>query len=295
MMAPRIQDSFDVLGREVRSFAHGGAMLDYISSGGDTLRPLVLIQSAEYPGWPSGDFCALAEQAGFRTISLRRPGFGSLPPAPDIGRQVSLILAFLDGLGGGRSVVVTTGTSNTLGYRLAGKPGVGLTVLANCCFNYDPMAEIRPDWFARSIEHTLTSVTGARMALMGLKSARGIFSKYWVTENFMQKSPGDLEYLERNRELFAEAMDCVHDGLDIHTFLMELRSTLKQDPVLADGCFEGLPVVSVSGMETSETWKAAIRAEAGRVGVPLHFFRSGDALVVHASAGELMALLRQYP
>ena len=284
----------DALGREIRTFTHADMSLDYIACGAEGGRLLVLMQSVEYPGWPSAEFCDMAEAAGFRTVSIRRPGFGRVPAAPDLDRQAALVSAFLGEHGEDQGVIVCSGTSNALGYRLVGKPGVGLTVLANCCFNHDPMAEIRPDWFARSIQQTLSSVTGARLALMGFKSAEGIFGKYWVTENFMQKSPGDLDYLDRNRELFAEAMDCLHVGLDIHTFLLELRGTLKEDPVLTDGCFAGRPVVSISGMETSEAWKAAIRAEAERVGAPLHFFTSGDALVVHASAGEFIDLLQQY-
>lgn len=156
------------------------------------------------------------------------------------------------------------------------------------------MVEIRPDWFARHIEQTLTSMTGARMALMGLKSAQGLFGKFWVTENFMQKSPGDLEYLGKNRELFEGAMDSHSRGLDIHTFIMELRSSLSMDEFLQDGCFEGAPVISINGMENSDRRKAGIQAEADRVGVLLHYVSSGDALVMYQSAGEIMDTLRQY-
>ena len=265
-----------------------------MAQGAEDLSPLVILQSLEYPGWPTQEFCSQAELAGFRTISVRRPGFGRVPPVPDVDQQVALIGAFLEALGRPDIVLVSSGTANPLSYRLARHPQVGLTVLGNCCFNHDPMGEIRPDWFARNMEQTLTSLTGARLALMGLKGAHGIFGKFWVTENFMQKSPGDLDYLQRNRDLFAEAVDSLLEGMDIHTFITELRSTLKEDPFLQDGCFDGVPVLSVSGIENSETWKIGIRAEADRLGVPLHFFQSGDALVVYQSAGELLDLLGCY-
>jgi hypothetical protein len=216
-----------------------------------------------------------------------------VPSLPDIDRQVELIGAFLGQLGDSPAVVATQGTSNTFGYRLARHPQVRLVVLGNCCFNYNPMSEIQPEWFAQHMKQTLTSEAGARLALMGLKSARGIFGKYWVTENFMQKSAGDLDYLRNNRELFAEAMDCMVDGLDIHTFIMELRITLNEDPFLQNGCFNDTPVLAVSGVENSDRWKAAIWAEAERVAAPLHFFPSGDALVLQQSAGDFIDLVRQ--
>lgn len=284
----------DPLTRDIHEFTSDAGSLQFMSCGAEGLRALVILQALEYPGWPAVNFCAWAEAAGFRTICLRRPGFGRVPPLADVDGQVELIGNFLEEEAGENAVLVCSGTSNMLGYRLAGHPRIGLTVLGNCCFNYNPISEIRPDWFARHIEQTLTSVPGARLALMGLKGARSVFGQYWVTENFMQKSAGDLDYLHNNRELFAEAMECLSDGLDIHTFIMELRGTLGEDPFLLDGCFDGMPVVSVSGEETSDVWKTAIRAEAERVRVPLHFFPSGDALVLHQSARELMDLVGRF-
>lgn len=284
----------DPVGRDIQRFRYDEQSLEYMVNGAEGLRPMVLLQALEFPAWPSQEFCDLAEKEGYQIISVRRPGFGTLPPLPDLDRQVTLISAFLSGFLTGEVVLVCAGTSNMFGYRLAGNPRIGLTVLANCCFNHDPMAEIQPEWFARSIAQTLSSTTGARLALMGLQGAEGVFGKYWVTENFMQKSPGDLDYLRRNRDLFTEATDCMLNGVDIHTFILELRATLQEDPVLTDGCFEGLTVISISGEETSENWKASIRAEAARVSVPLHFLPSGDALVVYQSASGFLNMIAEY-
>ena len=284
----------DPLGRQIGRFGQDAETVAFVTSGAESLRPLVILQSLEFPAWPAATLCARAEQQGFRIVCIRRPGFGSLAPLPELDRQVELIRDFLEELGGGPCVLVCAGTSNALGFRLAGDPNVGLTVLANCCFNYNPLAEIRPDWFATSVEQTLTSETGARLALMGLKSAEGLFGKYWVKENFMQKSAGDLAFLRANRELFAEAVDCLVEGMEVHTFMMELRCTLNEDPFLTDGCFNGKPVIAISGSENSETWKKATRAEAERVGVPLHFFASGDALVFYASMDDVFDLLTRY-
>jgi len=293
-IVPSWPASVDPFGRRIQRFECQRGALEHMVWGDPKLRPLVIIHSVEYPGWSDEAFCALAETNGFQTICIRRPGFGAVPPLPDPDRQAQLIGAFLESLGRKDVVIVSSGTGNTLSYRLARHPSVRLVAVCNCFFNYDPMAEIRPDWFARHIEQTLTSMTGARLALMGLKSAQGLFGKFWVTENFVQKSPGDLEYLRQNKALFGEAMDAINLGTDIHTFLTELRSSLSVDPVLHDGCFADAPVISVSGRENSDSWKAGIEAEADRVGVPLHYLSSGDALVMYQSAGELMDTLRQY-
>ena len=293
-ISPPTGPSHDAFGREIHRHHIGSHRFDFMTSGADDLRPLVILQSLEYPGWPAPDFCNLAEDNGYRTICVRRPGFGPVPPVVDIERQVGMIAEFLQELERDDIVLTCFGTANTLAYRLAAHPKIALTVLGNCCFNHNPLAEIRPEWFARNVEQTLTSMTGARLALMGLKGAEGLFGKFWVTENFMQKSPGDLAYLENNRDLFSEAADSLLQGVDIHTFMMELRGTLNEDPFLQDGCFNYLSVVSVSGEETSDAWKSAIRAEAARVGVPLYFFPSGDALVIYASARRFMDLLRHY-
>lgn len=284
----------DPLGRRIGQYEHQGEVVAFVTSGAEGLRPLVILQSLEFPAWPSLDFCARAENMGYRTVSIRRPGFGGVPALPDIDRQVALIRNFLSDLGSEPCVLVCAGTSNPLGFRLAGDPHIALTVLTNCCFNFNPLAEIKPDWFARSIEQALTNQTGARLALMGMQGAEGLFGKYWVLESFMQKSAGDLAYLRAHRELFSDAVSCINDGLDIHTFIMELRSTLNEDACLVDRCFDGLPVIAVSGCENSESWKSATRLEAERVCVPLHFFESGDALVLYASMDEVLDLITRY-
>jgi len=286
--------SVDPFARNIARFECERGALEYMVWGDPKLRPLVIIHSVEYPGWSDEAFCDLAETNGFQTICIRRPGFAAVPPLPDPDQQAELIGAFLESLGRKDVVIVSSGTGNTLSYRLARHPSVRLVAVCNCFFNHDPMAEIKPDWFARHIEQTLISMTGARLALMGLKGAQSMFGKFWVTENFVQKSPGDLEYLRQNKALFEEAMDAISQGTDIHTFRTELRSSLSVDPILCDGCFADAPVISVSGMENSDSWKAGIEAEAERVGVPLHYLSSGDALVMYQSAGELMDVLQQY-
>ena len=282
------------LGRPIYGYLCEAGSLEFIMVGQPDLRPLVILQALEYPAWPDKAFCERAVRRGFRVIAVRRPGFGQLPPLANLERQAGLISGFLARIDATDCILVSSGTSNAYGYRLAGDPRVGLTVLANCCFNYDAAQEIRPEWFAKAIRDSLTSETGARLAQMGFKGAVGLFGKFWATESFMQKSEGDLKYLRANRDLFKEAIDCLLEGMDIHTYILELRSTLMGDDFLGDGCLDGAPVIAVSGSENSDAWKVGIGAEAERVGVPLHFLPSGDALVIYQSPGEILDLLDQY-
>lgn len=59
--------------------------------------------------------------------------------------------------------------------------------------------------------------------------------------------------------------------------------------------FCGVPALAVSGIETSESWKAGIEAQAARLGLPpVVYLPSGDMLVVNRSAAEFVACLGEY-
>ena len=81
--------SRDAFGREIRIFQLGAHWFEFLVGGeeDEALRPLVMLQSLEYPGWPSPDFCSLARAYGYLVIGVRRPGYGKCPPLADIERS----------------------------------------------------------------------------------------------------------------------------------------------------------------------------------------------------------------
>lgn len=268
--------------------------LEYIVAGPEDGRPLILLNSLEYPGWPPPVFCRLAGEFGFRTIAVRRPGFGRNPPLPDPDRQADLIMEFVQCCGFGGAVMVCSGTANPIGFRLCRAcPHISLSVFANCAFNHQIMSEFQPPWFASALEQALQSPAGARLSLMGLKSSWGIFGRRWVHESVLRKSPGDLAFLRDHPEQVDEAIDGLFSRVDAQTFAMEIGASLRHDPMLQDGYFEGVSAMTVSGMETSPTWKKGVEAEAERLGVPLSYLPRGDALVVYQSAPHLLGLVSE--
>ena len=284
---PTWRSSMDPLGRDVRRFRKDGHSLEYVTCGSRALQPLVILQSLEYPGWPPAAFCEIAEMAGFRTVNVRRPGFGANPPLGSMDVQAQLIADFLDAEGIQDAVIVSNATANPIGHRLAlsGNPRIALSVFANCAFNYEQLSEFQPDWFARTMEQAIRNPAGARLSLMSLKSAWGIFGQTWVFENMWRKSLGDIAFLRDNPELIAEAIGMLQDRLDVPTFMIELGSALDRDPLLTDGCFRDVHAITVTGVETNGSWKDGVDREAARLGLPpAVYFPSGDTQVIYQSA-----------
>ncbi|MEZ5947172.1 MAG: alpha/beta fold hydrolase [Hyphomonas sp.] len=275
--------------------ADGINSLEYLTAGDPDGRPLVVLNSMEYPGWPPAEFCHLAAAAGFRTISIRRPGFGRNPSLPDAQQQAQLVADFLSAEGLCDAVLVALGTANPVAYRLARMcPDISFVVFANCAFNFDHISGFRPEWFVRALEQALQSPAGARLSLMGLKSSWGVFGRTWVHENILQKSPGDLGFLNDHPELVDDAIRGLIRDLDVKTFMLEVAGSLNDDPVLTDDCFGEVRALLVSGRETTPFWQEGIEREAHRVGVPVAYLPSGDMMCVYRSPVEFFAVLREH-
>lgn len=284
----------DALGRPYERFESGKYSLEFMSIGADDLRPLVLIHSLEYPGWPPVEFCEHAAAAGFRVIALRRPGFGGNAPLPNMDAQSDLVAQFLAAESLTDVVVISSGTGCPVGHRLAlaDIPQISFSVFANCGFNADQMAEFQPEWFAKTLEQGLTNIAGARLSLIALKSSWGIFGRNWVHQTIMKKTEGDVAFLNDNPELVTEVIDDLHDTLEVHTFMVEIGASLKPDPLLADGCFEKRSVMTVTGIETSGRWKRGVESEAERLGqIPVAYLPRGDMLTIYQSPQALFAAL----
>lgn len=288
---PRSEDPF---GREVNVFRKDAHSLEFMVCGHKQLRPMVILQSLEYPGWPPVEFCELARASGFRIVAVRRPGFGTNPPLADMDDQATLVAYFLEAEGIRDAIVVSNGTANPIGHRLAVScnPRIAFSVFANCGFNYDQLAEFQPDWFARTLEQALKNPAGARLSLMSLKSSWGIFGRTWVYENMWRKSPGDIAFLRDNPELVGEAIGMLQSRLDVPTFMAEIGNSLMPDPFLADGRFRNVPAMTLSGLETNASWKRGVESEAERLGLPpVTYLTVGDTQVIYQSAVEFIECL----
>lgn len=286
--------SVDPFGRNVQRFHDDQASLEFTVDGDLELRPLVILQSLEFCCWPTENFCQIAKAAGFRVISVRRPGFGANPPLTCRESQVWLIRNFLEELELEDVILVGLGCSNPICAQVAlsGDSRIGFSVYANCGFNYDQKGEFQPEWIAKALEQALTSPAGGRLSLMALKSSWGIFGQTWVFENLWRKSIGDIAYLRNNAELMSEAITMLQARLDVPTFTFELGNALHEDPLLSDGCFRDIPALAVSGTETTDSWKNGVESEASRLGLPpVAYLSSGDMSVVFQSAGEFFSVL----
>nr|WP_321441349.1 hypothetical protein [uncultured Hyphomonas sp.] len=286
--------STDPLGREVHRFNGNWASLEYMVEGDPELRPLVILQSLDISCWPTAHFCQMAQAAGFRVISVRRPGFGGNPSLTDKAAQCELVREFLARMELEDVVLTGTGSSNCVCARvtLSGETRIGFTVFANCGFNYDQLGELQPEWIAKAIEQAVTNPAGARLSLMAFRSSWGIFGETWVFENLWRKSIGDIAFLRNNKDVMGEAIGMLQERLDAPTFTFELSGALHDDPILSDGCFVNVPAMTISGTETSGSWKDGIEHEAERLGLPpVAYLSSGDMSVIYQSTDEFFTAL----
>ncbi len=266
--------------------------LEYMQFGGDHLRPLVFLTSIEYPAAPPWGFCIDAANAGFGVFSIRRPGFGASEPVSGVDQQAALIEAFLEEAGLKDIILISVGSANPVGARIALKSRrVAFSVFANCVFNRDVMGEFRPAWFGRLLSQTTESRAGARISLGAIRQAGRQFGSQWFYQTCFQKSPGDVSYVKTFPREMAEAWE-VASAISADTWQQELHPSLKGDPLLTDGLFASIPCLAISGLETTDTWKSGFEAEARRLSIPVSYLTSGDILVPYQSGTELLGLLK---
>lgn len=272
----------------------GGASqrLEYMQFGSNDLRPLVFLTSIEYPNSPPWGFCIDAANAGFGVFSIRRPGFGASDPVTGIDQQAATVAAFFDEAGLENIVLVSVGSANPVGTRLALKSRrVTFNVFANCVFNRDVMGEFRPAWFGRLLAQTTESRAGARISLGAIRQAGRQFGSQWFYQTCFQKSPGDVSYVKTYPREMREAWE-VASAISPETWQQELQPSLSGDPFLRDGLFSSVPALAISGIETTDSWKQGFESEAARLGVPVSYLTSGDILVPYQSGTELLTLIK---
>ncbi|MBY9068268.1 hypothetical protein K1X12_15300 [Hyphomonas sp. WL0036] len=270
-----------------------GTSLEYMQFGVDHLRPLIFLTSIEYPASPPWGFCIDAASAGFGVYSIRRPGFGASDAACSVDQQAAIVEAFFEEAGLENIILVSVGSANPIGARLAVKSRrVTFNMFANCVFNRDVMGEFRPAWFGRLLSQTIESRAGARISLGAIRQAGRQFGSQWFYQTCFQKSPGDIAYVKAYPREMAEAWE-VASAIHHDTWQQELQPSLKGDPFLRDGLFSSVPALAISGTETTDTWKSGFEAEATRLGVPTTYLSSGDILVAYQSGTELLSLLKE--
>lgn len=267
--------------------------VEFMQFGADGLRPLIFLHSIEYPNCPSWGFCVDAAQAGFGILAIRRPGFGGSDRVSGVDAQAALIGHFLEEARLENAVLVSVGSACPVGYRVAAtSPRVTYSIYVNCVFNRDIIAEFRPQWLGPIFAQALQNPAGARVSLAALRQIAGQFGAKWFYETCGQKSPGDVDFVGAFEDDI-EAAWRVGSAIHSDTFREEIYHSLNDDPFLTDGVFSKLRGIALSGIETTETWRAGFEAEAKRVGIPYGYLPKGDLFAAYQSGNVLLELIRE--
>ncbi|MEO1552785.1 MAG: hypothetical protein AAFR82_02540 [Pseudomonadota bacterium] len=259
------------------------------------LRPLVIVNSVDFPMPPSQKFCEQMWVAGFQVIFIERPGFGSSRALPNVlledaqiksgatvAAEAALLSALLKQMALEDIVLLGMGSANPVCYRLAKlHPEIELSVFSNAMFNQNIWDVFRPNWFQSMLRQTVISSAGLKFAAYGVKHqlARAPLEFY---RQVLQKSPGDLQYLEDNQHDFLWASRLIRN-IDNATFNYDLRMSLTEDQRLHDEFFKDLNVVVLSGVETTDLWQSQMETETTRLGLPLEYVPRGDLYAPYAS------------
>ncbi|MEO1662041.1 MAG: hypothetical protein AAFR51_13700 [Pseudomonadota bacterium] len=259
------------------------------------LRPLVILNSVDFPMPPSEAFCEKMWAAGFQVIFIERPGFGTSPALPKavlqdaqidngaaVATEASLIYMLLSQMELKDIVLLGMGSANPVCYRLARMHSeIELSIFSNAMFNQDIWGVFRPKWFQAMLRQTVGSKPGLHFATYGVKYQlrRAPMTFY---RQLLQKSPGDIRYFEANKTAFLEASRLIR-RIEASTFNYDLKMSLSRDDSLKTGFFEGVNGVVFSGQETTDLWKSQMEAEAGRLNLPTVYAPHGDLFAPYAS------------
>ena len=266
-------------------------------------RPLLILNSIDFPIPPSVDFCERMWSAGYQVIFCRRPGYGprsSLPhelleAAPVKGRaplvtEAALITMMIKSMRFKNITLLGLGTANPICLRLAHLcPDIEFTVFSNPLFHPSIWNVIRPGWLRRMIRQTLASRSGLKIAVKGLRAVLRR-DPLWFYRQFAQKSAGDVRYVENNPEDFRESAIMLKQ-LDERMFYYDLQTALIEDARWKPALTRDLNAVILSGEETTPAWKKTIIEEAKRLALPIVFADEGDLFVPYVSPDVLLKVL----
>ena len=267
------------------------------------LRSLVIVNSIDFPMPPSFSFREQMWKAGYQVIFIERPGFGSSKPLPKIlledmqvksgatvAAEAALLLMLLNELQLKQIVLLGMGSANPVCYRLAKLSAeVELAIFSNAMFNQDIWGVFRPNWFQGMLRQTVVSSAGLKFATYGVKhQLKKAPLKFY--RDVLQKSAGDLRYLEENEDDFIWASQLIRN-IDTATVSYDLRMSLGHDERLRDDFFAGINAVIMSGQETTDLWKSQMALEAERLSLPVVYTPNGDLYAPYASPDALLTTI----
>jgi pimeloyl-ACP methyl ester carboxylesterase len=269
-------------------------------------RALVIVNSVDYPIAPSLSFREKMWHAGYQVIFVERPGFGSSKPLPSVlledtqiksgatvAAEAAVLLMLLKQLELKQIVLLGMGSANPVCYRLARLSNdIELSIFSNAMFNQNIWGVFRPNWFQGMLRQTVVSTAGLKFASYGVKhQLKKAPLKFY--RDVLQKSPGDLRYLEDNKQDFVLAAQMIRN-IDTATLNYDLKMSLGHDERLRDQFFDGLNAVVLSGLETTDLWQSQLASEADRLSLPLVYAPSGDLYAPYASPDTLLSTIDEH-
>lgn len=270
------------------------------------LRPLIILNSVEYPMPPSIAFCEQMWANGVQVIFIERPGFGASSTLPSAlfsddlvakgaaaSAEAAVIQKLLSQLELKRIILLGMGSSNPVAYRVSLMSGdVAFSIFSNVVFNKDILDVFRPKWLQQMFRQMVHSKSGLKIASAGIKYRlrRKPLEFYRL---LMHQSKGDVAYVNANSADFVAAGQRFQ-SVEQATIDCDMRMSLKPDPLLKDGLFSGRHAVAFSGTETPDHWRAQLDSEAARLNIPVAYAPRGDFLAPYASTDFFVSVIKEH-
>ncbi len=269
-----------------------------------TRRPLLVFHSIEFPVPPSSDFCDAMWENGLQVIFVRRAGFGKSSPLPralivdDVIRsgatataEAVMMRRLIATLNLQNVVLLAMGSSNLVAYRLVKlAPEISFTVFANPVFNQDIFQVFTPNWFRTMLKQIVTSKSGLKVAIQGMKL---LIRKDPIAfyNHIYQQNAYDLIYIQEHVEDYREAGGYALET-DPAQLFYDAIMLLDHDPLLRDGYFDNTSGTILIGKDSSDYWRAQMRLEADRLGLPIVEAPKGDLFCAYASPETLLSAIK---
>ncbi|MEO1662031.1 MAG: hypothetical protein AAFR51_13650 [Pseudomonadota bacterium] len=268
-------------------------------------RPLVILNSIEFPVPPSTAFCEMMWAHDIQVIFIRRAGYGASSPLPDAliraqaikegataAAEAAILRQLLAKMRLENIILLPMGSANPVAFRLIHMaPEIELSILSNPIFNQDVMQVFRPDWFQSMLRQLITSRSGLHVAAQGMKLLvrRDSVSFY---KQIFQGHPEDIAYVDANPDDYKDAGKYLLDT-DPSLLYYDALMCLLPDPLLKDTYFDGRDVMVMVGEHSGAYWKDQMQQEADRLGLPMVYAPNGDLFSGYASPRTVIEIIEQ--